>query len=263
MSGGFTSFPVSFGASVNTIHETMLDALLQAQGSAIATDIDSAAYVECYAKARLLADMWSTVIRLGNQFDPNKMTDFLPRWEAIYGIVPSPTATLAQRRALIASKIANYGNSPTIQVVTDLLALVLGDVFVTILYGSDTIQDGYYAGSPGIEGFVPGGANLSVVGGFDFPDESVNNPNIPFGFTEGQGFNQQGWSSTMAYLAILVQQPSWMSDQVFLSLAGQIDPLLEDLLPAWVLFAWVENNSNGTLGFILDEQNLDKEAFLP
>jgi len=258
MSGAFTSFPVSFGASVNTIHETMLNALLQAQGSAIATDIDSAAYVECYAKARLLADMWSTVIRLGNQFDPNKMTDFLPRWEAIYGIVPSPTATLAQRRALIASKIANYGNSPTIQVVTDLLALVLGDVFVTILYGSDTIQDGYYAGSAGIEGFVPGGAN--VLGGFDFPDQSVNNPNIPFGFTEGQGFNQQGWSSTMATLLIIVQQPVGMSNQTFLNIVAQIDNNLENLMPAWATWAWAEYNSLGTLGFILDEQNLDKEA---
>ncbi len=256
--GGFSTFPLSFGATKNNIHEVILASLLQSQGSALDTDPDGLMYAECYAKALVLTDLWSAVQRLRNQEHPETMTDFLPEWEKIFHIVPPMGSTLAQRRAILATRFANFGKAPTIQVVTDLMAAILGDVFVKILYGSDVINDGsIYDGYAGIEGSVPGGANIP--GGFDFintvPDITTSTPASP------KSFNQQNWNSTMAYLLIVVQQPANMTNQTFLNIVAQIDPALEDLLPAWTTFGWAEYNIFDTGGFILDTQNLDGGCF--
>lgn len=257
--GGFSTFPLSFGATQNGVHEVILNALLQSQGSALDKDPDGLMYAECYAKALVLTDLWSAVQRLKNQEHPETMTDFLPEWEVIFHIIPPIGSTLAQRRAVLAARFANFGKSPTIQVVTDLLSTVLGNVFVKILYGSDVINDGsIYDGYAGINGSVPGGAD--VPGGFDFvntvPDVTTSTSTSP------KAFNQQNWNSTMAYLLIVVQQPTNMSNQTFLNIVAQIDPVLEDLLPAWTTFAWAEYNDLNQGGFILDTQNLDGGCYL-
>lgn len=70
------------------------------------------------------------------------------------------------------------------------------------------------------------------------------------------------WSSSTAYILILVQQPDTMTDDEFYKIVGDIDGLLEDILPVWVTFNWGRANSLGEAGFILDdEHNLDNEFF--
>ena len=230
MTGGFNYSPQTFGDSADTVCEIFLKALNQANGDGLTDEIDSFVYAKNFATARVLADLWSDNARLSYQFDPNKMTDFLPRWETILNIIPDPDATDNERRNVVAAKLSNYGKAATQQVVNDLMVAILGDIFVQILNSDYTIASGG----------IPGGA--TVPGGAVLLDED--------------------WHSTIAYIAILLQQPANMPDYKFYIKAGNIDAALEDLLPAWTSFAWVRNNSNDTAGFILDdEHNLDNEYF--
>lgn len=230
MTGGFNPSPQVFGDSENTVWEIFLNSLNTADGNALSDDVDSFNYAENLAASRVLVDLFSTNKRLSYQFDPNLMTDFLPRWETILGIFPGVNDTENHRRRVVVNKISNYGKAPTQQVVTDLLSAALGEVFVQIINSDWTIATQYIPGG----GVVPGGATL----------------------LDGD------WSSSTAYILILVQQPDTMTDDEFYKIVGDIDGLLEDILPVWVTFNWGRANSLGEAGFILDdEHNLDNEFF--
>lgn len=235
--GGFNPSPQFFGDSSNSVIEIFLNSLNQGDGDALTDEVDSFNYAENFASARVLADLWSDNTRLSYQFDPQRMTDFLPRWESILNIIPDPNDTAHARRQVVAMKLSNYGKAPTQQVVTDLLRLILKDVFVSILNNDPDLPI-----APGDFplGSIPGGA--VIPGGATLSDEI--------------------WHSAVAYLAILVNQPAGMADADFYDAVGNIDCSLEGLLPAWITFNWVRNNSNDTSGFILDdEHNLDNEYF--
>ncbi len=228
--GGFNPSPQSFGASDGTKYEIYLNALNTADGDALDHEVDSFVYAENFAAARVLADLASDNIRLSYQFDPSKMTDFLPRWEKILNIIPDPSSDGHQRRLVVANKLLNYGNAPTHQVVNDTMESLLGGVFIDIL------NSNYLTAS----GSVPGGAV------------------IPGGATLLDG----DWRSTIASISILVKPLPAMTEQKFYNIVKNIDGVLEDLLPAWVGFNWVRDNSMDLCGFILDDpHNLDNEYF--
>ena len=230
MTGSFNPSPQVFGDSENTVWEIFLNALNQSDGDALNHEVDSFNYAENLAASRVLVDLWSTNIRLSYQFDPNLMTDFLSRWESILGIIPDINQSDNQRRQVVATKISNYGKAPIQQVVTDLLRAALGEVFVEIINSDYTVANM----------FIPGGAV------------------IPGGATLMDG----DWSSTTAYIAILVEQPIDMEDDDFYRIVGNIDSLLEDVLPAWTNFNWVRMSEDFGAGFYLDtEHNLDNQYF--
>ena len=82
-----------------------------------------------YAQAMGLARARLTIQRAGNQKFPSKVTDLIAVREEEYGIVPSATATMSQRRAaLVAAKLLPLGASQT--VVENALRGLLGADFL-------------------------------------------------------------------------------------------------------------------------------------
>lgn len=228
MSGGFDPAPRHFGGSAGQLSEVLLDALLEANGSAVTTEQASYAYAECFAESRCLTYLWELNQRLANQWDPVRMTDFLARWESIYETKPLSTDTPNDRRAKIAAKLAAYGLPATQQVVTDLLSVVLGEVFVGVVLTPSTIALGQ----------CPGGATL------------------PGGVTLADG----PWYSTIAHLAVETIQPAGMPDTTYYETVGQVRAYLDNLIAAWCSVDWFKDGVHGP-GFFLDETNLDVERF--
>ncbi len=166
---------------------------------------------------------WEQNARFANQFDPRRVTDMLARWERIFGLTPLDTDSAPARRAAVAAKWDRIGVVPTRQELIDRLRAALGDVFV----GYETI---------------------------DFEDALQWWP----GGTPSTG---APWYSTTAHLLVRVQRPAGMALGAFWELLGRMNPILDDLAPAWVTWDWYLDPSTG-VGFLLDdEHNLDHEIF--
>jgi hypothetical protein len=188
------------------------------------------AQANAFARA-ICYDGWFLNERLANQWDALRMTDFVARWEKIYALTPSPTDSLTVRRQRIAVAQARtgYGN---FQAVNDALSALLGPLYVTIINTA--------SGSASV--FTPAG--------------------WPVGSVDPTG--QLDWYSTVAYLAIQVQQPSNWTDSDFYPALGAANVLLDGILPAWVTWSFIRRDVSGStrVGFWLDEgKNLDNEAF--
>ncbi len=229
MSGVYNGSPMRFGAERGSNLEILHESLVEGKGTAFSVDEDSYVWAESLADAKAIEYLWSTAQRFANQWNAEKMTDFLPRWERIYGIRPLRSDTLVERRAKVKAKMEMLGMPPTYQVVDDLLKIVLGDVYDGLVHTSSLVA----------ETRLPGGATIS--GG----------PTIPSG----------SWYSTISYLAIKTIQPTYMDDSTFYKIVAQIYQFLDDLLPAWVTFSWFKDGVFGT-GFYLDTpHNLDNQRF--
>lgn len=151
------------GGSADSAFEKILESLNLARGTAYAaydlTRTDTAVYVENYAIAKAINDLWESNQRLANQFDPTRMGPYIERWESILGILRVLPDTLEQRKAVIGARIALLANTPIHQAVADLARAYLGDMFVEIV--NHTVADNL--------GGVPGGA--TVPGGVTLPDD--------------------------------------------------------------------------------------------
>lgn len=230
--GGFNPSPLKTGAERGHLQEALVNGLVEADGTALDGDSGSYNYAEHLAESRCLAYLWDLNTRLGNQWDPLRVTDFLSRWETILGILPPAGATDVSRRAAISAKEAAGGQPGTAQVAGDLLRQVLGPIFLALVNTS----------SSQALGFVAGG--VSVPGGVTLPDGGTVT-----------------WSSTIANVMVQVQEPTGTQDAALYSAVAQIPSFLDGLLPAWVTFDWFRNGASGT-GFVLDDAfNLDNEAF--
>lgn len=205
--GGFHPFPKRYGGG-RPLLKVLHDSLNAARGTAIdANDSTSIAWVENMAYARAIAiDGHGTTERLGNQRDPARMTDFIPRWEGIFKIVPSPTATDQERRAEIRVRFRRFLDASAIHYrVESALRTALGSYFSAIEYIS-------YAN-----------AVIHV------PDTSY-----PWG-TVASGYP---WTSTTAHMLVLLVKPDGASEGDFYTAAGKVPPILDALLPAWMTFNW-------------------------
>ncbi len=236
--GGFNPAPFKFGDAASTDLEAIQNAFADAQGTSLARERGSIAWVENHATARVLYALYGLAYRLANVNDPKRMTTTLPRWEKILQLVPSESDTLAERRARVEAKLSLLSAGTTIQVVEDYLSLVLGDMFVKLEF-SDPLTATTY---------VPGGGSVSG-GGPTFLDGDNADPNI------------SPYASSLGYLAILIQRPANMTIELFYERAGRIYEELDNLLGAWMDFDWVNDGPNGA-GFYLDEDyNLDNQRF--
>ena len=199
-------------------------------GTAYDTTPTSTVWARNMALARCIDAVWSASQRFANQYDPTRMTDFLPRWEAILGLYPSATDSDRVRRQRVATSIARIGTTTTYQYLVDTLKALLGTgVFLSVVHTPS--------------------ASAVVVTPTGWPMGSHADPN-------------RTWYSTVAYAAIQVQQPAGMDDGTFYQAASSIYPVLDAILPAWVTYSWFRNASTGVQNFILDDpHNLDNEAF--
>lgn len=228
----FNPSPMRFGASNVSLIESILDSLKTAMGTAFDVQFGSITWIYLQAIARVFNDVYEQNKRFSYQWDPLRVTDFLARWEKIYGIVPTSSDTLVDRREKLAYKMGLVGQSPTAQVVQDLLVTLLNDVFVSI------------------ENIASADANCAIPGGATIPGGNT----IPDG----------DWFSTTSYIPIKVIQPDYMDDLTFYETVAQIFAYLSDLMPAWVTFDWFRDSEVYGTGFYLDaEHNLDNQAFNP
>ena len=130
--GGLTPMPLRLGGG-RPRAATIVDGINAGMGTAYDVTQPSTVYAQNVAAARAIAGVWSANQRAAYQLDPTRMTDFLPRWEAIMGITPASADTGTQRRDRVAAKFRALGG-PTDASLTDACSRLLGDVFVGVEY---------------------------------------------------------------------------------------------------------------------------------
>jgi hypothetical protein len=172
--GGFSFQPEQYGGGRRRI-EYILDALLQSSQDEIGLNIapgglgnvPSNVWLEDAATARGIDSAWSTNVRGSNEFDPRRTQAMLPRWEAIFGIVPPRGATPAQRRAAVTFAFQALGKSPTPGQITDDLTYLgttldgASTVFVGITNTSSAVGPLIY---PGFNGVSVGSVRITASG---------------------------------------------------------------------------------------------------
>jgi hypothetical protein len=220
-----------------TALQTILNGLNQARGTAYDTETDGIIYAENEAIARMLWVAWEQNQRFANQFDPQRMTDFLPRWEKILGIVPLPSMTAPARRRVVADRFSRIGITATRQELTDRLQAELGDIFSA--YETTALADATQVVPIDIPAWPSGPP----------PATRIHAPNA-----------DPQWMSTTAHIRIKVTRPSYMSTGEFWQKIEAINPIMDALTPAWVTWGWY--TETGSPGFFLDEENnLDHHIF--
>ena len=244
MSGAFNSFPRKFGREQGHVEELLLNALLEGDGSAMASEVDSYNWAEQLANAHAIAALYHLNQRFANQWDPVRMTDFIPRWERILHLTPLLTDSDTDRRTRIGAKMALYAQPPTQQVITDMMTTLLGPLFVQIVNTPSSEANAFVGETAANQAYGYAGGGVSVPGGVTLPDATA------LGIT---------WYSSVAYICILTQRTATSTDASYYAQMGTIVQFLDDILPAWATWAWVEDGT--TVGeFILDDvHNLDNE----
>lgn len=199
------------GGSPNAL-KAIVDSLGQQRGTAYDNVTTGNVYIENMALGRAIAECWSNNQRMANQWDAARMTEFIPRWEKILGLIPGQSDTDTARRARIAASVLRISQSGIYQTVFDQLTVLLGS---TIFNGILTTSSGQAVV------WTPSGWN---VGSHD--STKVLN-----------------FYSTVAHILIQVTQPSGMTDGVFYQTLGAINPMLDQILPAWVTWDWARNTT--------------------
>lgn len=158
------------------------------------------------AMSRVIFEAWETVRRFSLQFDPRTTTSYLERWEAILGVVPGPDLTFNERRRLLVAKWDLVGRTPTSQAVTDLLASVLGPIFVEILR------------IPSTQALMSMPGGMTVLGGNTVPDGD--------------------WYSSVSHIPVRVTLPPSMTLSAFVDRVALFLPFFYDIMPSYVTYEW-------------------------
>jgi hypothetical protein len=126
--GGFSPFPLRFGGGKRRL-EVLYDSLNQSLGSGYDTSDSSNVTAETMAEARALDAVYSGNVRMALQTDPRRMTDFLPRWEAIFDVHPHRTDSDNARRAVQQAKFLALAGP---QLLEDAVVALTGASFIGI-----------------------------------------------------------------------------------------------------------------------------------
>jgi hypothetical protein len=210
--------PYRCGNSNRSDLQQIASSLLAQRGNAITTQVGSIMWVETQAWARAIYNIWAVNQKMAYQFDPDKMTDFLPRWNAIMGLAALPTDTIQTQQARIAARFAAINNNPDTQAVTDLLEGALGITFLALL----NVNAEYSAAEEAV-GVKP--AYVQFPGGTSITGGTTNVGNGP-------------WLSCIQELFIEVTNPPTFTNNQFYSTVNTIFPILGQYLPAYDTFDW-------------------------
>lgn len=236
--GGYHPYPRRFGGgkpALEVIHED----LNAARGSAFDPVEGTYVWLENMAFARAIYfDGWQTNQRLGHQWDPERTTDMLSRWERIFGIRRDPTKTEYERRVELTLRWQRFGSLASHSKLVSELEPRLGEY----LYGVEYIDL----------------ANAII----HVPDGTY-----PWG-TVADG---APWLSTVAHILVRLQKPAGATEGQFYEQAAKVIPTLDPLVPAWVTLDWYRAPADGApitignvtaAGFYLDNpHNLDNSIF--
>ena len=130
--GGFRPYPERTGGA-KPRYQIILESLNAQMGTAYDADSQtSTVYIRNLALARCLADVANLAEKMKNQFDPDRMSEFIPRWEAIMGIVSGPQDTQTSRKRRIKGRFARIGRQPTRQAILDLLTDEMYPISITL-----------------------------------------------------------------------------------------------------------------------------------
>ena len=212
--GGHFPYPRRFGGGrprLRIVH----DALNAARGTALdASNSSTVAWVENMAHARALTfDGYGANERLAMQWDPDRMTAFLGRWEKILGIRPAPGTPDKTRRNEVRKRMRRFIEASSFHSrVVARLQQELGNVFVAVEYID---------------------VSNAVV---HVPDTSY-----PWG-TVAAG---SPWNSTVAHILVLLQKPTGYSEADFYLAAGKVGPAIDGLIPVWTSWDWYRAPSGG------------------
>lgn len=236
--GGYSPFPRRFGGGRPTL-QSIVESILSQLGTAYDTTDKTAinglpplVFIRAQAIGRCIWGAWEQNQRLGNQWDANRMTDFLPRWEKIYGLYPRSTDSVWTRMLRVGVAMARTGHAAGGDIYAVCLAYLGPSVLVKVVTNSS---------SGSIVVWTPAGWPMG------------SHPARP---------SDPDWYSTLAAISIQVQQPATMADDEFYATVASVIPPLDSILPAWVSMSWFRQDIHGSAGFYLDEgKNLDNEAF--
>ena len=154
--------------------------------------------------ARAIDAAWSTNVRLGHQWDPSRVTDMLPRWERIMQVPVLPSATFPERRLALTKQWQRFGSLINIGRLSARLSGLLGEVFVSL----------------------------------EFIDSSVATIHVPDGsYPWGTASTTNPWYSTTMHMLIRTEVPDGYSEQDYLGIVGQVFPVLDGTLPAWMTWS--------------------------
>lgn len=239
--GGYHPFPRRFGGG-KPLHEIVHKSLAAGRGNALdATTPGTAVYIETLAHARAITfDGYGINERLGYQFDPERMSDYLHRWEKIFGIVVPVNSTVSERQQIVLLRMKRFTEASALHSqLISRLTTELGSIFVAIEY-------------------------------IDISNAVVHAPDPSY--TWGTVVEGYPWYSTVAHILVLLEKPSGYSEADFYTAAGKVFTALDGLVPADVTFDWYRapnaypaiavSGGPSRAGFYLDdERNLDNNVF--
>jgi len=235
--GGYSPAPHQFGGASGTSLEGLQDTIAASMGGGLTNDPQTLLWAENHASARVWLDLYGLVDRLANQWDPYRITDFLPRWEAILGITPPRGSSLADRRREVLIRQILIGKGTVISALQDFLTLALNGIFDTIEYTDADTPDRYCPGG----GAIPGGPTL----------------------LDGNalGSDMSPYYTRVGYIVVKVKKPGDISEEEFYRRVSTMYNTVGGLIAGWVGWDWVRESPQGP-GFFLDEDlNLDNQAF--
>jgi len=111
--------------------------ILESLNSQMGTSYDadsqtSTVFIRNMALAKCINEIYNLAEKMKNQFDPDRMSEFIPRWEKIMGIVPAPSDTQPVRKRRIKARWNRIGRQPTRQAILDLLQDEMYPITVTL-----------------------------------------------------------------------------------------------------------------------------------
>lgn len=206
------------GDQSNTVFETILANLNKARGTAYSSyqdeDTSSLVYVENLAYAKAIAEIYNTNERMKNQFDPNKMSFFVSRWNRIFGLTPDYDDTLEQQKAVLALKFALLTKRSINVELENLCRAYLGIFFVEIIHDTSNTNQG----SIGPNEFS---SPLTISGGVTLPANT-------------------SWFSALSHIIIRCWQPRTYTgaildnDSEYDRRITKLSTVLDNFLPAYV-----------------------------
>lgn len=202
------------------------------RGSAYTQKPHTLVDAENIAIARMFAAVWyRTPEKVRANATPLRCDEKLEYWVEVLGIPNKPGD---QRWQLRDRASAHYRavNGPTMSNITESLAALLGDAFVSAAH-----EEGADLATPPTQTFWP----------------DINPGDSSYSLGRG------AWMSERCHLAVETIQPAGMSDGDFLHLMNvEMSALLDSMLPAWATFSWHTGS-----GFLLDISRLDFTGLTP
>lgn len=225
--GRYSSGPFRSGKTRDSISDLAISDMLADLGSSYSDDSTSTVVAELIQYAKAIEILFRSNNKLGNLYQPQRLTsEVIERWSKALNVRFKANASIEDKKAAIAAKLAVIGTSATYQGVSDLLRTIAPNTFQGI-----TNTDWKHAHSS-----VTGG--VDVGGGVYIPTDAI------------------GYWSSVHHVAVKLAQPASMNDTDFYAEAYNIRNFLDDFLPAWTTFDWYRDVS--PFGFsVVDEANPD------